>query len=158
MTPRRIANWLCRSLDRFLTETQRIKAAFHSVAEAGLPRKTRGMENNELKRLFGLRVQSLRRRTGMSQQQLADAIGKSLDTVSNVERGISSTRIETMDKMANVLGVSLAELFELDAPVSRDKETRKAVERLVRLVEGEGAEAIEVLTKMVELALSLPPR
>lgn len=113
------------------------------------------MENNELKRLFGLRVQSLRRRTGMSQQQLADAIGKSLDTVSNVERGISSTRIETMDVIAKVLGVSLAELFELDAPVSRDKETRKAVERLVRLVEGESAETIDTLTKMVELALGL---
>ncbi len=116
------------------------------------------MESDELKRLFGLRVQGLRRRVGMTQQQLADAIGKSLDTVSNVERGISSTRIETMDKIATVLGVSLAELFELDVPVSRDKETRKAVERLVRVVEGERAETVETLTKMAELALSLPWR
>ncbi len=116
------------------------------------------MESNELKRLFGLRVQSLRRRVGLTQEQLAEAIGKSLDTVSNVERGVSSTRIETMDKIATVLGVSLAELFELDVPVSRDKETRKAVERLVRVVEGESAETIETLTKMAELALSLPSR
>ena len=116
------------------------------------------MESDDLKRLFGLRVQSLRRRTGMSQQQLAEAIGKSLDTVSNVERGLSSTRIETMAKTAAVLGVSLAELFELDVPVSRDKEKRKAVERLVRVVEGESAEAIETLTKMAELVLSLSRR
>jgi transcriptional regulator with XRE-family HTH domain len=116
------------------------------------------MESDELKRLFGLRVQGLRRRVGMTQQQLAEAIGKSLDTVSNVERGVSSTRIETMAKIATVLGVSLAELFELDVPVSRDKETRKAVERLVRLVDGENAEAIETLTKMAELALRLPHR
>jgi transcriptional regulator with XRE-family HTH domain len=114
------------------------------------------MESDELKRLFGLRVQGLRRRVGMTQQQLAEAIGKSLDTVSNVERGVSSTRIETMAKIATVLGVSLAELFELDVPVSRDKEMRKAVERLVRLVDGESAETIETLSKMAELALRLP--
>jgi transcriptional regulator with XRE-family HTH domain len=116
------------------------------------------MEIDELKRLFGLRVHSLRRRAGLTQEQLADAIGKSLDTVSNVERGISSTRIETMDKIATVLGVSLAELFELDAPVSRDKEARKAVERLVRVVEGESAETVEAVAKMAELALNLSPK
>lgn len=113
------------------------------------------MEIKELKRLFGLRVHSLRRRAGLTQDQLAEAIGKSLDTVSNIERGISSTRIETMDRIASVLGVSLAELFELDAPVSRDKETRKAIERLVRVVEGESAETIESLSKMAELALRI---
>jgi len=113
------------------------------------------MESEGLKRLFGLRVQGLRRRVGMTQQQLADAIGKSLDTVSNVERGVSSTRIETMDKIATVLGVSLAELFELDVPISRDKETRRAVERLVRVVENESAETIESLTRMAELALRM---
>lgn len=113
------------------------------------------MDSKEMKRFFGLRVQSLRRRKSMTQQQLADDIGKSLDTVSNIERGFSSTRIETASHIADVLGVTLAELFDFGPPVAGDKEKRKAVERLVRLVECESTSTVDTLTRMAELALSL---
>lgn len=85
-------------------------------------------------------------------------IGKSLNTVSNIERGVSSTGIETMDAIAVALGVDLAELFEWTEPVSPDKDVRRAVERLVRLVEGESVETVETVTRMVELALGLGRR
>jgi transcriptional regulator with XRE-family HTH domain len=116
------------------------------------------MEHQELKQQFGARVRSLRRRKGLTQTRLADLIGKSLDTVSNIERGVSSTGIETMAYIAVALGVDLAELFDWIEPVSPDKEVRRAVERLVRLVEGESADTIETVTRMVELALGLQDR
>lgn len=116
------------------------------------------MDSKEMQRLFGLRVQSLRRRKGITQEKLAEEVGKSLDTVSNIERGFSSTRIETAAQLAEALGVSLAELFEFGPPVAGDKEKRKAVERLVRLVEAESAETVEGLTRLAELALKLPGR
>lgn len=113
------------------------------------------MEQEEMKQRFGARVRGLRRRANLTQSQLAEAIGKSLDTVSNIERGVCSTGIETMGAIAAIVGVELAELFEWNEPVSPDKDARKAVERLVRLVEAENAETIEAVTKMVELALGL---
>ena len=114
--------------------------------------------DKQLKLEFGARVRSLRRRAGMTQTELAERIGKSLDTVSNIERGVSSTRIETMAAIATALSGDLAELFEWSEPVSPDKEKRRAVERLVRLVEGESAETIERVTAMVETALGLGHR
>lgn len=75
--------------------------------------------------------------------------------MSNIERGFSSTRIETMAAIAAGLCVELAELFEWSEPISPDKEKRKAVERLVRLVEGESAETVERVVTMVEAALGV---
>ena len=63
-----------------------------------------------------------------------------------------------MSTIAIALGVDLAELFEWTEPVSPDKEVRRAVEKLVRLVEGESVETVETVTRMVELALGLNRR
>jgi len=50
------------------------------------------MDADELKRRFGKRVQGLREAQGLTQEQLAARIQRSVDTVSNIERG--ATRIE----------------------------------------------------------------
>jgi len=63
-------------------------------------------------RLFGNRVKALRKARKLSQEDLAEAIGKSVDTVSNIERGFNSTRISTAFDIANALHVSFVELFD----------------------------------------------
>lgn len=113
------------------------------------------MESDELKRLFGQRLQSLRRSKGMTQEQLADASDKSVDTISNIERGFSNTRIETAYAIASALGVNLAELYEFGLPNVGDKAKRVAVQRLVQLVEGENPETIESLIPVILAALRL---
>lgn len=72
------------------------------------------MEIDEFKRRFGARVQTLRRQRGMTQEQLAEAIGKSTDTVSNIETGRLSTRIDTALRIAQVLKVNVADLFDTE--------------------------------------------
>ena len=69
------------------------------------------MDAEELKQRFGKRVQMLRRQRNMTQEKLAEAIDRSTDTVSNIETGRLSTRIDTAMKLAQTLGVSLSELF-----------------------------------------------
>jgi len=44
------------------------------------------MDAEELKRRFGKRVQGLREAQGLTQEQLAARIQRSVDTVSNIER------------------------------------------------------------------------
>ena len=114
------------------------------------------MTHEELKRLFGLRVQALRRRRGLTQEALAEAIGKSVDTISNVERGAGSPRVETALDIANTLGVTLAELFDVEERVNdKDRERRKAVEKIVALVGDQDEATLQALGELLRVALKL---
>jgi len=113
------------------------------------------MSPDDLKRRFGLRVLALRRQLGMTQEQLAEAIGKSTYTVSNIENGRLSTRIETASRLSEVLGVSLSELFDIaDVRPATDREHRRALEDLVRSTSKLAAHDVEQINKMVQLMLS----
>lgn len=94
------------------------------------------MTHKELKRLFGLKVQALRRRRGLTQEGLAEAVGKSVDTISNIERGAGSPRVETALDIANTLGVTLAELFDVEERADdRGREHRKAVGMIAKTLD-----------------------
>lgn len=72
------------------------------------------MDSGELKRRFGKQVQGLREAKGLTQEQLADRIGRSVDTMSNIERGVNATRIEVAYQLATELGVRLPDLFAFE--------------------------------------------
>lgn len=65
-----------------------------------------------LKRSVGLRVRAARKRTGLSQENLAAAISRTSESISNIERGQQLPNLETLSELARVLGVPLAEFFE----------------------------------------------
>lgn len=127
------------------------------MVAAPSPSETQAMTSDELKRLFGVRVQALRRRRGLTQEELAEAIGKSVDTISNIERGFSSTRIETAQAIAQTVGVTLAELFEFEEhPGNRDRERRKAVEGIVDMLSDQDEEAIHAVAQILRFVLNGP--
>lgn len=64
------------------------------------------------KALLGHRIRDLRKTRGLTQEALAEAIGKSLRTVSNFERGTMGVRIETLFRICEELGVEPRDLFE----------------------------------------------
>ena len=92
----------------------------------------------------------------MTQEQLAEAIGKSTDTVSNIETGRLSTRIENASRLAQALGVSLSTLFDIKDPQDTlDQNHKKAVESLITLISPLSKESIEKITMLVRIALDL---
>lgn len=112
------------------------------------------MTHKELKRLFGLKVQALRRRRGLTQEGLAEAVGKSVDTISNIERGAGSPRVETALDIANTLGVTLAELFDVEESINdRDREHRRAVEKLNQLVSNLSAEQLDKTSELMKIII-----
>ena len=60
------------------------------------------------------RVKALRRDRGMTQEQLCEAAGISLDAVSRIEGGSRVPTLATAEKLASALGVRLAELVDDD--------------------------------------------
>jgi DNA-binding XRE family transcriptional regulator len=92
------------------------------------------MDTDELKRAFGRRVQGFREQNGLTQEQLAEKIDRTVDTVGNIERGATSTQIETAASIARVFRVEIAELFEFEAAPATGRQRRKELTELTGLI------------------------
>lgn len=69
-------------------------------------------EPMELKKAFGMKVRSLRRANGWSQEELADRAGLHRTYISDIERGNRNPTLTVMYEVASALGVDIAALFE----------------------------------------------
>lgn len=69
------------------------------------------MATTNPKALLGRRIRAIRRERGLTQEALAEAIDKSLRTVSNLERGTMGIRIETLFRICEKLKVEPRDLF-----------------------------------------------
>ena len=67
-------------------------------------------------RILGLRIAYYRKMRGMTQEQFAEAIGRSVSFVSQIEANnaaeVKGVSLETRFLMSEKLGVSMARLFE----------------------------------------------
>lgn len=61
---------------------------------------------------FGARVRELREARGMTQEQFAHACELDRTYVSGIERGKRNVSLRNIRRVADALGVSLAQLFE----------------------------------------------
>lgn len=68
----------------------------------------------ELKKLFGKRVQALRFSAKMTQENLADEVGVTVESISNIERGVYGPSFNTLEKLAKALNVPVKNLFIFD--------------------------------------------
>lgn len=64
---------------------------------------------------LGKNVQALRTRKGLSQQALADLCEVSRPRISEIESGNCNPSVETLERIANELGVQIARLFRMPA-------------------------------------------
>ena len=67
-------------------------------------------------RILGLRIAYYRKMRGMTQEQFAEAIGRSVSFVSQIEANnaaeVKGVSLETLLLMSEKLGISMARLFE----------------------------------------------
>lgn len=68
----------------------------------------------ELKIQFGIRLRILRSIRQMTQEELAQVAGISVDFLSLVERGKNSPSFTNLGKLAQALNVPVKELFNFD--------------------------------------------
>ena len=114
------------------------------------------MHGGDLKRRFGRKVQELREARGLTQEQLAAQIGRSVDTVSNIERGINATRIETAYQLAAALEVRLPDLFNFDDELEpSERERRIAIREIIELLGSRDPGTIARIRDLIEVGLRL---
>lgn len=67
----------------------------------------------DVKEQFSKRMKLLRKAKGLSQDELAKAIGRTKETVSHLERGLSFPNADTFDRLCTVLSAPAREFFAI---------------------------------------------
>lgn len=65
----------------------------------------------ELKQVFGAGVRHHRRASGMTQERLAALVDLSVETIGKIERGAAAPSFDTVEKIADALGLPSVALF-----------------------------------------------
>ena len=65
-----------------------------------------------LKQKFGKRLQALRKVSGLTQEQVAQATNLTIESISNIERGVHGPTFDNLEKIAAAVNVEVKELFD----------------------------------------------
>ena len=106
----------------------------------------------ELSLQIGKKIKALREAKGLTQAQLADILGKTVETVSNFERGQVQASVATLDNLAGHLGVPIKELFD-DVPraeVAAPSGSAQSVLNALNYLSEEDVEVLAGLARVLE--------
>ena len=81
---------------------------------------------------LGKRIQALREKMGLTQEQLEEKTGVNTKYISAIERGQKNVTIKTLGKLAKGLNVKLYELFLLSEEIGSEKAVKKAIDALIK--------------------------
>lgn len=111
----------------------------------------------DIRNRVALRIRTIRKARGLTQEDLAEMIERSVDAVSNIERGVSLAGYDTLERLAEGLGVPVAEFFTEPEP-GRAKRT-ETMERLVdaaRTLDDESLAKAATIVEVLAGRLSAP--
>ncbi|MDR7230978.1 transcriptional regulator with XRE-family HTH domain [Caulobacter sp. BE264] len=106
-----------------------------------------------LRTQVGLAIRHQRKMKGWSQAQLAEKIGRTVETVNKIERGLSAPSFETLEALSRVLGVPVGTLFWADGLGSAGAET-DSLQRLVARLSVLDSDDIDWADRLLSLALA----
>ena len=66
----------------------------------------------DIRKQFGRRIIELRQERGWTQEELASTSGISTRSISNIENGVFSVTLDTIDKLARSYSVTIRSLFD----------------------------------------------
>lgn len=128
-----------------------LKPTLHSGAkEEALPRPKRIVLS---KKEIGQRVRALRKEQGMTQVELAEALGTHQTSLSQIERGIRGVGVQHVIKLAKALKVSPDKLLAPAKPGATSTPRNDKLLRRVRRIEKLPPDHQEAVVKMLDAFL-----
>jgi len=104
-------------------------------------------------RLIGARVAELRKKAGMTQQEVADAIDLSVESMSRLERGHTMPSVRRLTDIANELGVELRDFFIFEPMNEKDR----LIEEVVIVLRRHHLHVVRRIRRIVDELTSLWP-
>lgn len=111
-----------------------------------------GIVRNESRFIVSRNIKMLRKKRGLTQQELAKRVDKTVEMICQIENNVAGTKLATLDAIADVLGVETYMLF-----LNRDRPSLENISpdllELMFELEDETPEFIEALRSFILIAL-----
>jgi len=105
----------------------------------------------DLTRDVGAMIRAARERRRITQSQLADRTGKSLQMIGRIERGLAAPSFETLESLAAELDVSVASFFQVGGYEAGA--TESAMSRIVDWLSRLDADDLEWVEELLKVAV-----
>ena len=103
---------------------------------------------------FASRVVVLRNQRGMTQEELAEAAGLTVEAISRIERCERAPRLSTLVKLADGFVLTLSELFDFEeSQPRRTPPYRPEIRRLADMLIKQTLPKIRLIRKIAELVI-----
>ena len=103
---------------------------------------------------LGMRIRQFRNMAGLSQEKLAWKAGIAPAFLGQLERGLKSPTVKTLEKLTRALGIPMAELFSGPVDLSDEKDT--AIKQIVYQIRDLPVESIQNLSVIIQQAREMP--
>ena len=100
------------------------------------------------------RIKSIRKAKGLSQKEVITTIGMGSAQYSRIENGKTDPSVTTLEKIATALGVTMAELFTDDEPLTEITTTDRTLMEKVQLIERLDQEERQTVFKVLDAFLT----
>jgi transcriptional regulator with XRE-family HTH domain len=100
--------------------------------------------------MLGARIRELRKRRGLTQEQLAEKLGVDQKHMSKIELGKSYPSLDRLILISESLGVSLPDLFEFMHTTSKEDRSQKIEEMLLLLNEKDQRRIFKIVKTFLE--------
>ncbi len=104
----------------------------------------------DIRHKFGMRIAHLRKIRNLTQEQLADKIHRTIDTVSAIERGKSMPNFQTLEKLATIFQLEPKDLFDFSSETIQSNETIEKKSYLIRLLDDLNAQEVDFLISIID--------
>ncbi len=101
--------------------------------------------------ILGKRIQSLRKKAGLTQLELAEKANLSLKHLGEIERGRGNPTLESLHNLSVALDISLMKLFDLEVDLLTTKVTEELVIGIVQSASpNDKTKILKILTALTE--------
>lgn len=104
----------------------------------------------ELQKIFGLNVRNHRKAQELTQEELAERVDVTIETIGKIERGVSAPTFNTAEKVAAALSVNPVVLFGVDANSLADGERGHILSDINQTLSGLNNDQLARVFKMIE--------
>lgn len=112
-------------------------------------------ETTQVLKNLGKRIAYLRKQNGMNQEEFADVSGKMINTISNIERGLSDPKVTTLMSISQALNISIEELFSETKPQQSTEELPSNIATILQILKKQDDKTLKVIQKQIEALLEL---
>ena len=106
---------------------------------------------SDIEKRIGGKITEIRLSQKLTQEQLAEKVNLSVESISRMERGVNFPSLKTMENIADSLNIPLKDFFEFDEHQSKDKSFERELSKLIGFLRTLRKKEISLVYKILKV-------